>query len=50
MGIGRPPEGWDLKDYVLSTFRDDEIPKLKEACQRAVEGVELIITKGSTMP
>jgi PTH1 family peptidyl-tRNA hydrolase len=46
LGIGRPPEGWDLKDYVLSTFRDDEIPKLKDACQRAVEGVELIITKG----
>lgn len=46
LGIGRPPEGWDLKDYVLSTFRDDEIPKLKDACQRALEGVELIITKG----
>ena len=46
LGIGRPPQDWDLKDYVLSTFRDDEIPKLKDACQRAVEGVELIITKG----
>ena len=46
LGIGRPPEGWDLKDYVLSTFKDEEIPPLKEACQRAVEGVELIISKG----
>ena len=26
LGIGRPPEGWDLKDYVLSTFKDEEIP------------------------
>ncbi|NLI60241.1 MAG: aminoacyl-tRNA hydrolase, partial [Clostridiales bacterium] len=31
LGIGRPPEGWDLKDYVLSTFKDEEIPPLKEA-------------------
>lgn len=46
LGIGRAPEGWDLKDYVLSTFKDDEIPKVKEACQRAVEGIELIISKG----
>ena len=46
LGIGRPPQGWDLKDYVLSTFRDDEMSKLKDACQRAVEGVELIVTKG----
>lgn len=46
LGIGRPPEGWDLKDYVLSTFKKDEIPSLKEACERAVEGIELIISKG----
>ncbi len=46
LGIGRPPEGWDLKDYVLSTFNEDELPALKDACQRAVEGIELIISKG----
>jgi PTH1 family peptidyl-tRNA hydrolase len=46
LGIGRPPEGWDLKDYVLSTFRDEEIPLIKDACERAVEGIELIVSKG----
>lgn len=46
LGIGRAPEGWDLKDYVLSTFREDEIPQMKEACERAVEGIELIVSKG----
>ena len=40
VGIGRPPEGWDLKDYVLSTLRDDDIPKLKEASQRSEEEEE----------
>ena len=46
LGVGKPPEEWDLKDYVMSTFRKDEIPQIKEVCQRAVEGVELIISKG----
>ncbi|HZJ58307.1 MAG TPA: aminoacyl-tRNA hydrolase [Clostridia bacterium] len=46
IGIGETPEGWDLKNYVLSKFKDDEFPPLKEACERAVKGVELIITKG----
>lgn len=46
LGIGRPPEDWDLKDYVLSTFRDEEIPLIKDACERAVEGIELIVSKG----
>ncbi len=46
LGIGRPPEDWDLKDYVLSTFRDQEIPLINDACERAVEGIELIVSKG----
>ena len=25
IGIGKPPEGWELSDYVLARFRDDEI-------------------------
>lgn len=47
LGIGRPPGEWDLKDYVLSNFGKDEVPILKEACERAVEGIELIISKGT---
>jgi PTH1 family peptidyl-tRNA hydrolase len=46
IGVGSPPPGWDLKDYVLSGFKSEEIPLLREACERAVKGVELIIEKG----
>ncbi|NLJ41616.1 MAG: aminoacyl-tRNA hydrolase [Clostridiales bacterium] len=46
LGIGGPPQNWDLKDYVLSSFTEEEIPPLKDACQRAVQGVEFIITRG----
>lgn len=49
VGIGQPPEGWDLADYVLSLFNDkDEIEKVKEACSRAVKAVESIILHGIT--
>jgi len=47
IGVGRPPEGWDLADYVLSRFAAEEIEPVKDACSRAVQGIELIITKGT---
>lgn len=46
VGIGSTPEGWELKDYVLSAFKDQELPLLKDACIRAVRGVELIVSEG----
>jgi PTH1 family peptidyl-tRNA hydrolase len=46
IGIGRPPEGWDLADYVLSRFRDEEVEAVKAACDNAVKGVECIISQG----
>lgn len=46
IGVGRPPEGWDLADYVLSRFGCEEIEPVKDACERAVKGIELIISKG----
>ena len=36
----------DLADYVLSRFRDGDIPLVKEACQRALEGIEYILSGG----
>ena len=46
IGIGRPPEGWDLADYVLSRFNEDEVEAVKEACSRAVKGIECILSLG----
>lgn len=46
VGIGKPPEGWDLADFVLSRFRDEEIEPVKQACENAVKAVECIVSHG----
>jgi PTH1 family peptidyl-tRNA hydrolase len=35
VGIGGPPEGWNVPDYVLSRFRENELQDLKNCIQRA---------------
>ncbi|HCS72621.1 MAG TPA: aminoacyl-tRNA hydrolase [Clostridiales bacterium] len=44
IGIGQPPDGWELVDYVLSRFRDEEAEAVKDACARAVKGIECILS------
>ena len=39
VGIGNPPAGWDVADYVLSQFRDDERQLISEAISNAANGV-----------
>lgn len=46
IGIGRPPEDWELADYVLSRFKDEEVEAVKEASHRALKGVECILSSG----
>lgn len=46
VGVDRPPEGWELADYVLSKFREDEIEPIKDASERAALGIECIISMG----
>lgn len=46
IGVGKPPEGRDLADFVLSRFEDEEIEPVKNACERAVAGIECIIAMG----
>jgi PTH1 family peptidyl-tRNA hydrolase len=46
IGIGRPSEGWDLADYVLSRFRSEEAEPVKKACDNAVKGIECILSLG----
>ena len=48
VGVGEKPNGWDLADYVLSKFSKDDEVALLGGIDRAVLGVELIISDGVT--
>ncbi len=48
LGVGEKPHpDYDLADWVLSNFKKDEIPALREAAEKACDAVELIV-KGDT--
>jgi PTH1 family peptidyl-tRNA hydrolase len=46
IGIGAPPPGWEVANYVLSKFTKDEQPVMDEAYDRAVEATAVWVTKG----
>lgn len=46
IGVGEKPKDWDLADYVLSRFKDDEQPVIREALKDASEACRMIITSG----
>jgi PTH1 family peptidyl-tRNA hydrolase len=46
IGIDRPPPGWEVTNFVLSKFRDDERDKAQQAVQRAADAVEHWLTQG----
>jgi len=48
MGIGRPPEGLDVSDYVLSPFTSREWEIALETMGRIAEGMELWADQGTT--
>jgi PTH1 family peptidyl-tRNA hydrolase len=39
LGIGNPPAGWDVADYVLSQFGNDETDLISQAISKAANGV-----------
>ena len=43
IGIGQKPEGWDLADWVLSKFTDEEKKTLSGMFKNTVEALELIM-------
>ncbi|MBR5561810.1 MAG: aminoacyl-tRNA hydrolase [Clostridia bacterium] len=44
LGVGEKPHpDYDLADWVLSNFKKDEIPALREAAEKACDAVELIV-------
>ncbi len=46
VGVGDKPTGWDLADYVLSRFKDDEQPIIRDAIKKSSEAVKSIIKDG----
>ncbi|WP_026371038.1 aminoacyl-tRNA hydrolase [Kallotenue papyrolyticum] len=46
VGIGRPPAGWDAKDYVLSNWTRAEEAALPELYARVADAVETVLGEG----
>jgi len=46
IGIGRPERKEEVVDYVLSPFKDEELPAVEDAVRRAVSCVIEILKKG----
>ena len=46
VGIGRPAEGIDPADYVLSRFAKGEQAQVDEAVERAADAVEVFVRRG----
>lgn len=43
LGVGKKPNGWELADWVLSRFKEDEFKELKTAAENASQAVELMV-------
>ena len=46
VGVGEKPAGWDLADYVLSRFAEDDRKKVEEALERAADVAVCLMTDG----
>ena len=44
MGVGHKPEKWDLADWVLSHFTEQEYKTLIETAEKACTAAELMIS------
>lgn len=44
IGVGSKPEGWDLADWVLSRFTNDEMKTLKTVSENVTSAVELLLS------
>lgn len=44
IGVGEKPSGWDLADYVLSRFLNEEEPVIREALAKAAEACKVMLT------
>lgn len=46
VGIGEKPNGWDLADYVLAKFEQNDLPLMEEGMDKAAQAVEWILSRG----
>jgi PTH1 family peptidyl-tRNA hydrolase len=46
VGVGDKPKGWDLADYVLSRFTNEEQPIIREALKETSDACRCILTDG----
>ncbi len=46
LGIGPPAEGWDVADFVLSKFTNQELPEIEQAILRAADAVTCWVGQG----
>jgi PTH1 family peptidyl-tRNA hydrolase len=46
IGIGKPMGAMDLADYVLQRYAPQDAKRMAPACERAIEGVKLIVEQG----
>jgi peptidyl-tRNA hydrolase, PTH1 family len=46
IGIDRPPPEWEVTDFVLSRFRENERATVSEAIERAADAVECWLSDG----
>jgi len=46
IGVDKPPQGWDLADFVLSKFLSDERKIVDDVIENATRAVEVILKSG----
>lgn len=46
VGVGDKPKGWDLADYVLSRFSEEDQSVIRDSMKKASEAVKTIIKDG----
>ena len=46
VGVGRPPRGMEVAEYVLCDFDENQQPQLDEICSRAAEALVVMLLEG----